>query len=329
VLTVFSLLPPSAKAATPNYLISKKFKYAGAEKDLSATYYYSDTYFSNSSYAYNQHLATMSLCLAISSFGSSEVAITSNDRYRNANKIFQEIGFKDFEANSWFTDTAASASIGAVMANKKIRVGNRAYTVVALMVGVGSYTDEWASDVKVGSSGMHQGFREARDELSRFLTKYLSQKGITGDIKLWISGFSRSAAAANLLSGAIDEDKSFIENTGCSLALSNLYNYNFNAPMGTLLNITGMTKDQNVYNNIFNLVNPLDPIMMVPPKAWGFVRYGIDLLLFDQNTTSYQTELAQMQRYYVSLDGFEKTPYRGNSFKMKNSPLSIPLSMGH
>ena len=37
-----------------------------------------------------------------------------------------------------------------------------------------------------------------------FLRAYLAEQGITGRIKLWMTGYSRSAATANLVGAALD-----------------------------------------------------------------------------------------------------------------------------
>ena len=43
-------------------------------KDFSAAYYYDDEYFTKDSYEYQDSLATMTLCLALSAFGSTKAA---------------------------------------------------------------------------------------------------------------------------------------------------------------------------------------------------------------------------------------------------------------
>lgn len=48
------------------------FSYASGSQDYTATYYYDDKYFAPSATEYNSHLATMSLCLALSAFGSNQ-----------------------------------------------------------------------------------------------------------------------------------------------------------------------------------------------------------------------------------------------------------------
>lgn len=77
------------------------FRYPGDGRDYSAVYYYDDQYFSNSSYIYNEHLATMSLCLEMSAWGSEETA-GYRDKSKNAKNLLTETGFTEIETNNWF-----------------------------------------------------------------------------------------------------------------------------------------------------------------------------------------------------------------------------------
>ena len=90
--------------------VTGTFKYPSGAKDYSATYYYSDEYFYNTSMEYNQSLSTMSLCLAMSAFGSGEVSSYKNKSV-NVKNLMEEFMFTDFETTKTFEEkpTADSA----------------------------------------------------------------------------------------------------------------------------------------------------------------------------------------------------------------------------
>lgn len=258
---------------------SGKFYYAGGNgQDYSNTYYYDDNYFKESSFKYNEHLATMSLCLELSAYNSSVENFYANKSI-NAQALLAEIGFSGIETNHWFRVKPTKDSIGAIAANKKITLDNDEYTLIALAVRGGGYESEWASNFTIGENGKHQGFDKAKEQVLDFLGEYIDEHGISGDIKLWITGYSRGAATANMVAGALDSNVKF--NEACNLDRKDLFAYTFETPAGVL--------DWHVHkmsvSNIYNIINPNDPVTMVAPKKWGFRRYGKDIYL-PSNTTS-------------------------------------------
>lgn len=292
------------------------FKYAGSGSDNFSTYYYDDAYFYEDSYIYNQHLATMSLCLELSSWGSEDVGNNYSLKMVNAENLFLDIGFKDFDHNymdfnnNGIEGKPTKDSIGAVAANKSIAVDGVDYTLIALAVRGGGYESEWAGNFTVGEIGDHQGFSGARDQVLKFLNDYVRENGITGKIKLWITGYSRGGATANMVAGAIDEGK--VSFPGCSFELKDMYAYTFEAPAGVWKKNT----KRSIYNNIFNVINLSDPVPMVAPLEWSFSRYGIDRRLPNMEThEDYEDSQLKMLECYERLEG--TSPYEVDGFLMK------------
>ena len=151
-------------------LLSGQFDYGvtvedrKGKRDASTQFYYTDDYFKQSSYitqrqglSYNSSLATMSLNLELSAWGSPTQAnylFKSN----NVKDLLNKLDFKEFEANDDFKFKPTKDSIGAVLANKKLKVDQEDYTLLALAIRGGGYESEWASNVTLGTSGQHQGF---------------------------------------------------------------------------------------------------------------------------------------------------------------------------
>lgn len=92
------------------------------------------------------------------------------------------------------------------MGHKTIQDGDKTYTLLAIVIRSSNYTQEWAGNFTItGEDGsaehMHAGFKAARDEVLRFAAKYMKDRGISGDLKVWIAGHSRGAATSNSLGG--------------------------------------------------------------------------------------------------------------------------------
>jgi Mg-chelatase subunit ChlD len=309
---------------------SNVFKYPSSDEklknsDASAVYYYKDNYFKKSAYEYNEQLATMSLSLALSAFGSTDVGSDYQNKSNNAKNLLKEIGFTDVKTNDWFTKKPEKDSVGAIAGKKKITENGKEYTLIALAVRGGGYESEWASNFTLGKSDYHQGFSEARDQVLQFLTKeYIEANGISGDIKLWITGFSRAAATANLVAGKIDEGVKF---TNCTLDLDDVFAYTFETPAGAISKKENIQKGK--YTNIFNTVNVNDPVPRVAPKDWGFERYGEDRILPAKELIpekSYPSKVENMQKRFNSLA--PNTNYLVDDFSMKKVDLSSIIPGG-
>lgn len=327
--------------ASPVKDVNKKAK----KYDDSAYYYYSDEYFYGSSFAvwdsakmrwkYNDSLATMSLCLELSAWGSNVEKrngggkIDYTVKSKNAEDLLGEIGFDHLKKSPGFLIQPERDTIGAVAARKPLKVGDKEYTLIALAIRGGGYGAEWASNFTLGAEGMHQGFREARDNVMDFLRGYIRDQKITGDIKLWITGYSRAGATANLVAGALD-DGAYIGD--CTLLPEDLYAFCFEAPQGALKkdNVNGNPK----YDNIINIINRNDVVtkvaMIVEP--FSFVRYGRDVYLPSENTSSYYAvQKDNMLLQYNELKAFDeikgkKSIYTVDDFQMKKWEIAVNLN---
>lgn len=293
------------------------FRYRSGDSDYEATYYYDDTYFFDSSYAYNESLATMSLCLAMSAFATSQ-DVPYTHKSANALDLLEQIGFTGITTNYWYTVKPTRDSIGAIAANKTIEVNKKEYTLIAVALRGGGYESEWASNFTIGNTGIHQGFNEAKNNVLDFIRDYIDDKEITGDIKLWITGFSRAAATTNLVAGALDEG---FKLPNCTLNLSDLYAYCFETPAGA---IAADANTHWIYKNIFNIINYNDPVTKVAPATMGFRRYGVDKRLPDPLTDRYY--LSKKSKMIAKYNALPSTNgYIVDNFSMKKISVDIKL----
>lgn len=300
-----------------------KFTYSGKN---TATCYYSDDYFSKSSYTYNPSLATMSISFAMSAFGSSDGGQSDySNKSNNARKLLEDIGVNPnaIGTNDWFKKKPTTDSIGVIIGNKKITVKDKDYTLIAIAVRGGGYEQEWASNFTIGQSGQHQGFNNAKNDVIKYIKEYINKQNVSGSVKFWITGFSRAAATANLVSGELD--KGVTLNSNISYSNDDIYSYCFETPAGALTNNVIFNT---TYNNIFNIINQSDPVPYVAPAALGFCRYGIDRYLpsLESNPREYNTLKSEMLIIYNELPTTKH--YIVDDFQMKKIQLKNWLPFG-
>ena len=266
-ITVFSvgaIALTSASAAETGTVESVKYK--------GNTIYYSDDYFRHSSTEYDEHLATLSCIMTNFSVPLDNPSSLDSDWYLKQPErlygFFGSIGFKDFETNEDYVSRSRFDSIGVGCANKQVDD----YTVIGVGIRSGGYFREWSNNVYLGdgtkSDYMHEGWYNAANKTIDYINEYISANRITGKIKVWIAGFSRGGATANLAAGLLDNkilnDEEIFSND-VTLTRDDLYAYTFEAPQGANYNSETVEKPgSELYNNIYNVVNPND---LVPKVA--------------------------------------------------------------
>ena len=317
--------PPEVTLAEDgkNILVNGTFCYPSiGAQDYAAPFFYEDTYFTRSAYEYQDSLATMTLCLALSAFGSPRAKDDYTQKSMNLAQLLQDCGFPEehFATNDAFLEKPTTDSIAVGVSYKTVWQDGQPRTLVAAAIRGGAYESEWASNFTMGREGQHLGFAQARDQILNYLRTYLAQEGITGDIKLWITGYSRAAATANLVAGALDGGASLGDDV--RLAGEDLFAYCYECPQGAALTDD---VDAPVYGNIFNIVNPGDLVTKIGPSrptSFGFQRFGVNHYL--------PTALKEGERYSAlhsaMLDQYHALPSTGeyivDDFQMKRISLA-------
>lgn len=317
LVLLVSLAPLSVFAAGDEYetitgTVMFNAGHDDSETDHPCPFTYSDEYFTQSGYNYRQDLATVTMAMC---FAAGNVADPARYKEGPANLIdfFDQIGFKDFEANKDFTERPGRNTFGVGIANKVIYIDGEKYTVIGIGLRGCGYYAEWAGDLNVGLEGEHTGFAICRDTALAFLKEYLAKHTeITGKVKLWCTGYSRGAAGTNMLGGAIDDIIASGGSIGKNVELSadDVYFYCYEPPMGADVNKIGSS----IYNNIHNIVNYNDLVVKVAPECMGFGRYGVDHVLpsakLDDNYAALKADMLEV------FSTFENAgTYRIDNFK--------------
>jgi len=275
---------------------------------------YSDAWFAQPSTRYNHELARMSLTLQMTSWTAADAGNAGNEnspkldatgRTRAASyihRLYKDIGYTPLRYVHYdapLTDESDKAAWA--MAEKRVTLGGKSCVILSVTIRGGNYGAEWVSNGHVGNTDAHTGFANAAKEILPEVKKQVASYAENISVKLWINGYSRGGAIANLMAGALDKE---IAAGASRLAKDDLFCYNYAVPL--------CTKDKkantDTFSNIFNIINPVDVIMIAPFRGWGFKRYGIEKFLnFLEEGPQFDALNAQYAKYFKGLGEEEFT----------------------
>ena len=188
-----------------------------------------------------------------------------------------------------FRSGKAGDFVGWSTARKTITLNGKRTTIVALILRGGGYGGEWVSNLHTGTGHAHGGFIIPVHEVFADLKNYLAaaqQKGELGVVKLWMGGYSRGAAVANLLAARVNKELPGLER-------ENVFVYTFATPVAlgpqdypdlqqdydNNHNADGSLKKSWGESNIFNIISSGDIVPHLLPEEWSFHRNGNDRFL--------------------------------------------------
>ena len=279
---VFAVAPSAQEGTGTLQQIHLPFVSVG-QKVYEWDFPYTDEFFLSSSEDFSLHLAQASMGLTLSAFRYN------GDPIENQFETYLgPAGFTDIVSFGYDQETSKD-SLSGIIASKKI--GD--FTLIAAAPNGWKYKKEWSSNLEVGEEIRHVGFNHAASIMESQINDYIREHGISGKMKLWISGFSRAAAVGNLTAADMQDSGRF----------EDVYAYLFGVPR---------TSKKAAYRpGIFNICGKYDPVTQVAPESWGFERYGTDLYTPSEETdTNYQQLFARASDVCLALTGHE----------MQNSP---------
>ena len=217
---------------------------------------YTDNYFKYTASKFRKDLMKLS-------FG----ATMSANELEPGTRFFNDIGFSQEYATSYEISSFSENSVHYIICKKTIDK----FSLYSLVIKSTDYKQEWANNFTLGETGNHVGFDLSSSIIYKKLMEILSNKT---NYKLWISGYSRGGAVANVLSSKLMKSEVMHFNE------DNLYTYTFACPKG--LSLDNAIK----YKNVFNLVNSADMIQKFAPEEYGLYRCGQDIELYKENIDS-------------------------------------------
>lgn len=277
----------------PARLCHKNFRLHSGVTDVaskkSATIAYNISYdlnfadFFGDNKKYNQRLCKASSVFAGLAYdaGSGESSTAADDYYcisydkssstKRITGAMSRHGFKNIVTYNIGSDTHQTKCYIGI---KNVASGKWKKQVVAVIIkGTNGTAAQWSSNFNIGMGlkkgidadedwgdvSNHKGFSIAAnrvyDKVASYVEDYRDK-----DIGLvyWVTGHSRGAAIANLLSARLVDDN------------NKVFAYTFATPNTT----TNSSRAFSKYDCIFNTVNARDFVPTVPCTAWGFGRYG-------------------------------------------------------
>lgn len=237
-------------------ILTERFYVSG--RHYTWNYEFTDDFFFLPSDTYHHSFAQTSIGLAFS-------AIRDTSRPDNQGNclvsFLQDAGFEEIDVSAYAsnpTEDSIAFGIGRKVLND--------VTVIALAVCGGNYSAEWANNFKIGDDVLPEGFGKSAQKVLAGLNTYLEKHPAEGALKIWITGYSRGAAVANITAASCTDSGKF----------QDVYAYTFATPR--------TTRQPGEYPNIFNIIRKNDPITKVPLVDWGYQRYGVDMLIVSSET---------------------------------------------
>lgn len=191
---------------------------------------------------------------------------------------FEKAGFTEVLYGNYDKPDDDKSHTSAYSVGKKTMTVNGAERTVLLVAIRGTNAGEWYSNMDFAPSqdndtAYAENFYMAAQDIYDGLKTVLAEET---DPIILVSGHSRGAACANLLGLLLNTDRD----------AKDVYVYTFATP-------TTVRKTPEVdCSNIFNLINPADPVTATPLASLGFFRAGQDILL--PGNATYATKVEQL-----------------------------------
>ena len=306
-ISVFAKSEDSSEVITGNYQFSSD---EGKNIQSKNTFEYRDDCFTRSSFLGCNHLEILSIQAASASvsYYGSEVdkdEIDPSENSHNITEMLKEMKFEDVSTNKYYTTEKHESSMGVAVGHKNIIQNGKTYTLLAVIPRSAGYKQEWAGNFIVGDGDIHQGYKDARDEILRYLKKYIEDNDIKGNLKIWTAGWSRGAAVTNMLGGffAGGGIEYFGENV--TITPEDVYCYTIGTPRtikngldkNIELSVSGnrteseytndtpgepyqytkggkVSVNDSKYGGIRSIIYPDDAFSLLPLETWGFTYYG-------------------------------------------------------
>ena len=279
----------SKEADAASKLISLKVT-SSVNETTTIQFPYSDNMFERNNKEFYHDLSMVSLGLSMAGFTAPECIGSKSFNGRlatqNIRYAYDQLGFKDSKFYNYDIPlNNCEDKVAFSFASKRIKTSDGKYnTVLAVVIRGGNYGGEWASNLRMYGENdqvgmnVHYGFRTAASEVYTSLNDYIDSNFYLyrGDVKLWITGFSRAAAVANVLTHMINNSQNG-DTIHKLCKVDGVYSYNFACPASAKF------RDVNTQNdgNIWAVISPSDIIPMAAFRNWGYTVYGNAIYLND------------------------------------------------
>ncbi len=271
-----------------------------------------DFFTKGTAFNYNHDIARLACLLSDASY--ADVLADKNENPLKKNYGLLGIDESDMEFHYeinyndalWGNDQCAFS-----FASKEIDSPDGKKTLIFLVIrGTPLNANEWISNLNINDASkrqdkIHKGFATASALLHTALISYMLRHKIDPTHSyLLITGHSRGAAIANLLSSILLDDNFFNEGT--------IYTYTFAAPNVT----TAKNSQDKKYGFIWNIVNAEDVVPTVPMNRgkWKYHKYGHTRIFVNGCNTPkeiYEEKfIPRINGYFTNLIGRDYAPFK-------------------
>ena len=206
--------------------------------------------FDKASTKFNKSIALLSF---VKSIKAAEKASIGN--------FYSSFGFDNIVYSEDFDKPEDKDSIRFTIAH----LNGESYDLIGVTTNGVNYSKPWENNFILGLEGDADGFVVAANKviagIKTYLTNYTEKP-----VKLWITGYSRSAAISNIVSYRLIDDGTIEE--------KNMFSYTFEAPRAVSKT---NTKE---YKSIFNIINSADLVTHVAPDMYDLKRAGVDVDIY-------------------------------------------------
>ena len=353
-----------AQTDNSNEIITGTYQFSAIEgnnKQNQNTFLYKDSDFTKSSFIGSKSLEVLSIQVAAASlswYGEylDKYEIDSSQNDYNIKNFLNKMEFNNIESNKYYNSEKKENSVGVIIGNKTIIQDGKEYTLLAIIPRSAGYKQEWAGNFTIGDGNIHEGFKSARDEILRFTKKYIEKNNITGNLKVWTTGYSRGAAISNMVGGffagggidyfgdnvkitpedvycyTIGTPSSIKNGTSKNIELSVSANRSgedyINDTVGSAFNYTKggtLSVNDSIYSGIRNIISYDDAFSLLPPEQWGYTRYGKVISSYENLYSEEEMlkELKSISEYVYSVYTTDGTRKEFNEKTLDLKTLSI------
>ena len=302
--------------------------------DVSHDFYYSESFFDHPATEYDHKLALVTLGMVMAAFNSAVSAYRywvngEAGRELNLATSYELLGFGDVVYYNYDIDTGKAGAFRRLLAGpQELRLqrpeahprgadaaGRRLRRRVDQQPACGR---RWWALWLCDSS------RAFFEDLQDYLKKAEAAAGTLGTIKLWLGGYSRGAAVANLTAARIRQqlpqiaqENTFVYTFAAPAALTAADRPDLQADYDNDHTADGGLKTDWDVSNIFNIISSGDIVARVMPEEWGYHRNGNDRFL---PSTAYQNELDDLSIIESRMGG---VPLRFDQLATKEDVDSV------
>ena len=235
---------------------------------------FNEEVFSKDSSVYDPQLAMMTLDIASASCHSQRYNDES-DKYiqisRNLQEFLEDKGFSDIYVTDDYKVKPDGTKAPAYFAHKKINAGGKDYTLLIVGTKSGANEAEYWPITRISRSEGDRGdmayLSDIKDKVLQAAKEYIRSYGISGNVKVWVPGYSRGGGIAQLIAADIIDDPAGTLGSSVYYTPSDVYSYSLSAYRSA-----AKTRDLTAsrYDGIHNLISEDDLVVNLPWETMSF-----------------------------------------------------------